>query len=82
MNVKLDENVPVSVANILRSYRHEAHTTHEEGLSGKKDAEVWAAVKSERYFFVILDTEKLSWTNSPSNLSGAAWWSPTNLERA
>ena len=41
MRIKLDENLPASVASALTALAHEVHTVAEENLSGSKDHEVW-----------------------------------------
>jgi predicted nuclease of predicted toxin-antitoxin system len=43
MKIKLDENLPTRLAPLLESIGHQVDTVAEEGLTGKPDAEVWAA---------------------------------------
>ena len=38
MKFKLDENLPVEVAELIRAAGHEATTVFQEGLAGKNDA--------------------------------------------
>ena len=45
MVVKVDENLPSEVADILRNTGHEAVTVCEQGLVGQTDATVAAAVQ-------------------------------------
>jgi predicted nuclease of predicted toxin-antitoxin system len=40
MKIKLDENLPLGLAAALKSLGHNVHTTADEGLAGKSDAEV------------------------------------------
>lgn len=37
MRIKLDENMPSGLAELLRSSGHDAATVHEENLSGAED---------------------------------------------
>jgi predicted nuclease of predicted toxin-antitoxin system len=52
MLIKLDENLPAVLADMLREYGHEADTAPGEGLAGHSDDDVWAAVqRSGRFLF-------------------------------
>jgi predicted nuclease of predicted toxin-antitoxin system len=57
MNIKLDENLPVSLAAILTTLQHELYTVSEEGLSGHHDREVWAAAQREARFLITQDLD-------------------------
>jgi hypothetical protein len=39
--VKLDENIPVSIAEVLTPLDHDVHTVTGEGLTGRADQEKW-----------------------------------------
>ena len=42
MKIKLDENLPVELANILDKLGHDTDTVYDEGFAGSKDDLVWA----------------------------------------
>jgi len=47
MKIKLDENLPFSLAILLRSLGHDVHTAQDEGLTGHSDREIWEAAQKE-----------------------------------
>ena len=54
MKIKLDENLPVELANDLQLLGHDADTVDDEGLSGAEDPTVLdAAFKSGRVLFTL-----------------------------
>lgn len=55
--VKLDENIPDSVADILRTLGHDAALARDERLAGVNDDELLAAAKVEGRALVMLDTD-------------------------
>src|SRR5437870_1438123 len=57
MRIKLDENLPTSVAVSLRAIGHDVDTVPEEGLRGFADPDVWAAAKRESRFFITQDLD-------------------------
>jgi predicted nuclease of predicted toxin-antitoxin system len=57
MKIKLDENLPLGLAVVLKSLGHNVHTTAEEGLAGKTDAEIWSASQSESRFLITQDLD-------------------------
>jgi predicted nuclease of predicted toxin-antitoxin system len=57
MRIKLDENLPASVASALTALAHEVHTVAEENLSGSKDHEVWEAAQQESLFLITQDLD-------------------------
>src|SRR5271156_4597188 len=52
MNIKLDENTTVETG-----LGHGVHTTRDEGLTGKSDAEIWNAAQSEERFLITQDMD-------------------------
>ena len=42
MKIKLDENLPVRLATLLKDLGHDVHTLHDELLLGHADREIWA----------------------------------------
>jgi len=57
MKIKLDENMPVRLADSLRDLGHEVDTVAEEGMKGLPDAHIWDAVSKEPRFLVSQDLD-------------------------
>ncbi|MCS6918664.1 MAG: DUF5615 family PIN-like protein [Fimbriimonadales bacterium] len=57
MKLKLDENLPKTLAESLRALGYDALTVYEENLQGRSDADVWQAVASEQRFLITQDVE-------------------------
>ena len=57
MKIKLDENIPRSVIELLAEVGHQADTVGQEGLQGRSDAEVWAAAQQAGAFLVTQDLD-------------------------
>ena len=57
MKIKLDENLPVSLAEILSNLQHDVHTVADENLSGGSDREVWEAAQREERFLITQDLD-------------------------
>ena len=57
MRIKLDENIPEALAQLLESTGHEVLTVAEEGLSGAGDPDVLGAAASERRLLMTFDTD-------------------------
>ena len=57
MNIKLDENLPESLVEILAQYGHQAITVSKEGLAGTPDELLFEVVKTEGRLFVTLDLD-------------------------
>ncbi|MFN8474650.1 MAG: DUF5615 family PIN-like protein [Anaerolineae bacterium] len=57
MKFKIDENLPVEVADLLVSVGHEAPTVREQGLSGKDDRRVADVCMEESRILVTLDLD-------------------------
>ena len=53
--VKVDEDLPARVADVLRSAGHQAETVVGQGTGGAKDAALWQAVQVEGRFLVTAD---------------------------
>jgi predicted nuclease of predicted toxin-antitoxin system len=47
MKIKLDENLPQELADLLRSQQHDVHTVPEELLVGRDDPTIFAAAVNE-----------------------------------
>jgi predicted nuclease of predicted toxin-antitoxin system len=57
MKIKLDENLPLGLAIVLKNLGHDVHTTAEEGLMGKPDAEIWLVTQREERFLITQDLD-------------------------
>ncbi|MCX6377605.1 MAG: DUF5615 family PIN-like protein [Armatimonadetes bacterium] len=57
MKIKLDENMPVSLADVLAALGHDVHTTQAEGLAGSDDDAVWQAAQDEDRFLITQDLD-------------------------
>lgn len=57
MKFKIDENLPVELAALLRSAGHDADTVHDESLIGSPDSVVIAACISEKRCLITLDLD-------------------------
>jgi predicted nuclease of predicted toxin-antitoxin system len=52
---KIDENLPVEVADLLKAAGHEAVTVFEQGLGGASDDEIISACRRECRAIITLD---------------------------
>ena len=57
MKIKLDENLPASLASILKGFQHDVHTIADENLTGHTDSDVWEATQREQRFLVTQDLD-------------------------
>ena len=57
MKIKLDENLPSSLALHLRGLGHDVETVRQEGLEGQDDGAIWQAAQSERRFLITQDLD-------------------------
>jgi predicted nuclease of predicted toxin-antitoxin system len=57
MKIKLDENLPDVLAELLETLGHEVHTVHNEGLSGRNDPVIWDAAQAESRFLITQDLD-------------------------
>ena len=57
MKFKIDENLPVEIAGLLRSAGHDADTVRDEGLVGSSDTSVIEACKTEDRCLITLDLD-------------------------
>jgi len=57
VKIKLDENIPVSVVQVLASYGHNVHTVWDEGLVGRKDQEIWIRCQQEDRLLIMQDLD-------------------------
>ncbi|MEZ4736599.1 MAG: DUF5615 family PIN-like protein [Caldilineaceae bacterium] len=57
MKIKLDENMPATLAEQLRRFGHDVHTVPEESLAGQSDPTIWAAAQGEQRFLITQDLD-------------------------
>lgn len=57
MKFKVDENLPVEVAECLRQSGHDGNTVNQEGLGGERDARIFEVCKREHRVLITLDTD-------------------------
>ena len=57
MKIKLDENLPVTLVDILAAVGHDVDTAPNEGLAGRPDPEVWRAAQDTARFLVTQDLD-------------------------
>lgn len=57
MKFKIDENLPVEAADLLRAAGHEADTVQEEGLEGAEDEALSERIRLEGRAIITLDLD-------------------------
>jgi predicted nuclease of predicted toxin-antitoxin system len=57
MRIKLDENLPVVLTGVLRSYGHDADTVADERLVGQPDETIWQAAQRSERFLITQDLD-------------------------
>jgi predicted nuclease of predicted toxin-antitoxin system len=57
MKFKIDENLPVEVAEVLRQAGYEAATVYDQGLAGEVDRTLALVCQSEQRVLITLDTD-------------------------
>jgi predicted nuclease of predicted toxin-antitoxin system len=57
MKVKLDENLPLRLATLLKGLGHDVHTLYDERLVGRPDREIWEATQNESRFLITQDLD-------------------------
>ncbi len=57
MRVKLDENLPVRLAEELAALGHDIDTVPDEGLQGKPDPDIWGAAQRSERFLITQDLD-------------------------
>lgn len=55
MKFKVDENLPIEVADLFEAAGHEASTVHEEGLGGAEDQRIVEQCRVEGRVLITLD---------------------------
>ena len=57
MRFKVDENLPIEIAKLLRDAGHDALTVQEQRLGGGSDPDIAAVCKEENRALVTLDVD-------------------------
>jgi predicted nuclease of predicted toxin-antitoxin system len=57
MKIKLDENLPLLLASLLKGLGHDVHTIRDERLVGCADREIWEATQKESRFLITQDLD-------------------------
>jgi predicted nuclease of predicted toxin-antitoxin system len=57
MKIKLDENLPASLVELLTAAGHDADTAPQEGLTGQRDSTVWQATQAAGRFLITQDLD-------------------------
>jgi predicted nuclease of predicted toxin-antitoxin system len=57
VRIKLDENLPAILAELLTELGHDADTVPQEALAGKSDPEVWRAAQDAKRFLITQDLD-------------------------
>lgn len=57
MKIKLDENMPVRLVQVLTELGHDVDTVPQEGLAGADDGQVWEATQSSDRFLITQDLD-------------------------
>jgi len=71
MKFKVDENLPIEVAQLLREAGHDVYSVHDQGLVGAKDQVLAEVCQSENRAMLTLDIHFADIrTYPPENYSG------------
>lgn len=55
MRIKVDEDLPAEICDLLRQEGHQASTVVEQGMGGWKDPRLWTAVQEEGQLLITGD---------------------------
>jgi hypothetical protein len=61
VKIKLDENLPVTLAARLSALGHDTDTVIDEGLAGKADQDVWGAAQSNDRYLITQNFSSATW---------------------
>jgi predicted nuclease of predicted toxin-antitoxin system len=53
--IKADENMPRTVAQVLREHSYDAVNVIEQQMGGWKDPDLWRAIQEEKRFLITAD---------------------------
>lgn len=57
MKLKIDENLPIEAADLLRQASHDAATAPEQHLGGSSDSDIASVCQREKRALITLDTD-------------------------
>ena len=57
MRIKLEENLPASLATVLGTLHHDVHTVAQEKLTGRSDRELWDVAQRDERFLITQDLD-------------------------
>jgi predicted nuclease of predicted toxin-antitoxin system len=57
MKIKLDENLPEALVNVLGGLGHDVDNVRMEGIAGRDDSAVWTAAQAEGRFLITQDLD-------------------------
>jgi predicted nuclease of predicted toxin-antitoxin system len=57
MKVKLDENIPVRLADELALLGHDVDTVQSEGLTGRSDGDIWSSAQHDGRLLITQDLD-------------------------
>lgn len=57
MKIKLDENLPIDLVDLLVAFQHDVHTVLGERLAGKSDSQIFHAASSEDRLLITQDLD-------------------------
>jgi len=57
MRIKIDENMPVDVIDVLENAGHDVHSVYSEGIEGCSDRQLIAICKKEKRLLITLDND-------------------------
>jgi hypothetical protein len=57
MKIKVDENLPNRLVDVLRAIGHDTDTVQSEGLAGMPDPDIWGAVCRKDRFLITQDLD-------------------------
>lgn len=57
MRFKIDENLPIDLASLLRNNGHDAETVHDEDMTGASDPDIAARCQDEGRVVVTFDLD-------------------------
>jgi predicted nuclease of predicted toxin-antitoxin system len=57
MKIKLDENLPVRLVQLLAELGHDTDSVPQEGLTGRPDSDIWKAAQTTKRFLITQDLD-------------------------
>jgi predicted nuclease of predicted toxin-antitoxin system len=72
-SAKLDENVPVEAAELVRAAGWNCDTVHDEGLAGEEDPQIAAVCQAERRVLFTLDLDFADIGPMRRKITSASW---------